>query len=140
MRQGTILAPGRLMRILFAVLCAALGGCTGADSHSWVPAFMRDVPTEAAREEQPEVATIVRAQLDSVFVANSFAHNVQVSSAHRDPRALDWIACVRAEVNSATGKPIGVQTYRIVIADGKIVDRRRSEDDDNCGSENYQPI
>jgi hypothetical protein len=47
---------------------------------------------------------------------------------------------VRAEVVSATGKPIGTQTFRISIAGGEIVDRRRAEDDDTCDSENYEPI
>ena len=131
--------PMRIQRI--AVLCAALAGCTGADSHAFVPAFMRDREPELTMPEKPPVvAEIVRAQLDAVFVTSSSPRNIEVSPAHRDPRALDWIACVKAEVNSATGKVIGVQTYRIVIADGKIVDRRRSDSDDNCGSENYQPI
>ena len=130
------------MRVLkIAVLCAALAGCTGADSYTFVPAFMRDeVPEPPAPEKPPAVAAIARARPDSVFVTNSSPRNVQVSPAHRDPRALDWIACVKAEVNSATGKAIGAQTYRIVIADGKIVDRKRSDDGDNCRSENYEPI
>jgi len=51
------------------------------------------------------------------------------------------MACVKANVTGATGKPMGTQTYRIMIADGKIIDRRRSDDDsDNCSSENYQPL
>ena len=94
------------------------------------PAFMRDrEPELAIPEKPPVVAEIVRTQLDAVFVTSSSPRNIQVSPAHRDPRALDWIACVKAEV-----------TYRIVIADGKIIDRRRSDKDDNCGSENYQSI
>ena len=130
------------MRILLiALLCTALGACTGADSHAFVPAFMRDEePKAPAPEKPPPVGEIVRAQLDSVFTTNSFPRNVQVSAAHRDPRVLDWIACVKAEVNSVNGRAIGMQTYRIVIVDGKIIDRRRSDDEDNCGSESYQPI
>ena len=47
---------------------------------------------------------------------------------------------MRAEVVSATGKPIGTQTFRILITGGEIVDRRRAEDADNCDSESYEPI
>jgi hypothetical protein len=137
---ASFLTVGGMMRsILVAVLCAALAACTGADSYAFYPAFMRDAqPEAAAPEKPPPVGEIVREQLDSVFTTNSFPRNVQASAAHRDPRALDWIACVKAEVTSANGKPIGVQTYRVTIVDRKIVDRRRS--DDNCSSENYQPI
>jgi len=31
-------------------------------------------------------------------------------------------------------------TYRITISNGAIIDRRRAEADDNCGSESYEPI
>src|SRR5215468_8906531 len=106
--------PMRIQRI--AILCAALAGCTGADSHAYLPAFMRDKPEPAVPEKPPAVAQIVRAQLDTIFVTSSSPRNVRVSPAHRDLRTPDWIACVKAEVKSATGKPMGVQTYRIAIA------------------------
>ena len=124
-----------------AVLCAALAACTGADSYAFYPAFMRDgQPEPPAPQKPPPVGEIVSEQLDSVFATSSFPRNVQASAAHRDPRALDWIACVKAEVISVNGKTIGVQTYRVTIVDRKIIDRRRSDDDGNCSSENYQPI
>jgi hypothetical protein len=43
-------------------------------------------------------------------------------------------------LTNAVGKPLGVETYRISIASGVIFDRRRVEADDNCASENYEPI
>jgi hypothetical protein len=88
-------------------LCASLGGCT-TDAYSSFPAFMRAKAHEAAPPEHPpEVAAIVREQLGSIFLANSAPHNVKVSPAHRDPRAQDWIACVKADVTNATGKALG---------------------------------
>jgi hypothetical protein len=116
-----------------AVLSAALAGCTGGDSHSLLPAFMRDTePEPQPLEKPPEVAAIVREQLNSVFATSSSPNNVEVSPPHHDPRALDWIACVRANVISANGRAIGLQTYRIVIEHVKIIDRRRSDEIDNC--------
>lgn len=138
---GTVLwgRPMRIQRIV--ILCAALAGCTGADSHAFLPGFMRDKePAPAAPEKPPVVAEIVRAQLDTIFVTSSSPRKIQVSPAHRDTRTSDWIACVKAEVNSATGKPIGVQTYRITIVHDQITDRRQSTKDDTCASEGYQPI
>ncbi len=123
-----------------ALFCMLLAGCT-ADAYSAFPAFMRAKAPEGAPPEQPPVvAEIVREQLDSIFLASSSPHDVQVSPAHRDPRALDWTACIRADVTSATGKPMGNQTYLIKIAEGKIIDRRMSDSEDNCSSEHYEPI
>ena len=58
----------------------------------------------------------------------------------RSLRGAGWTACVKAELNSATGKPLGVQIYRISINEGVILDRRRAEEADNCLSETYEPI
>jgi len=35
---------------------------------------------------------------------------------------------------------LGMQTYRITIEEGMIVDRRRVGAEDNCGSEHYEPV
>ncbi len=67
-------------------------------------------------------------------------HDVRVSPARRDPRGQGWTACVRADLNSAMGKPLGTQTYRITISEGMIIDRRRVEAEDNCVAESYEPI
>jgi hypothetical protein len=82
----------------------------------------------------------VRDQLDSMFAANSYPRDVRVSPPHHEARGAGWTACVRAEVNSATGKPIGEETWRISILSGTIVDRRRAGEDDNCETEHYEPI
>jgi hypothetical protein len=34
----------------------------------------------------------------------------------------------------------GTQTYRVTIAGDRIVNRRRAEEEDTCGSETYEPI
>jgi hypothetical protein len=79
-------------------------------------------------------------QLDSVFIAASYPRQVQVSPPLHEPQGSGWAACVRAELASATGQPLGTQTYRIIISGGAIIDRRRAEAEDNCASETYQPI
>ena len=128
------------MRVLsIAWLCAVLTGCT-TDAHSVFPAFMRARAPELPPEQPPAVGAIVREQLDSIFVTGSSPHNVQVSPPHRDPRVLEWTACVKAEVTSANGRPMGSQTYRIEIVGGKVTDRRLSDNEDNCSSESYEPI
>jgi hypothetical protein len=118
-----------------------LSACGFADSHAPVPSFLRlkeaDPPPP---EPAPNVKQLVRDKMDSVFVSTSNPHDVRVSRPLHDPRGPGWTACVKAEVNSANGKPIGTQTYRIFISEGEIVDRRRVDADDNCVSDDYEPI
>src|SRR6266705_3037449 len=57
-----------------------------------------------------------------------------------EPVGPAWTACVKAELNSVIGKPLGTQTYRVTIAGDMIVDRRRVEEEDTCVSETYEPI
>ena len=119
----------------------ALGGCGFADSRAPVPEFMRmkeaeQPPPEAA----PDVKRVVREQIDAVFLTTSYPRAVHVAMPHREVRGPGWTACVRAELTSATGTSLGAQTYIVTISGGKVVDRRRAEADDICGSEAYAPI
>ena len=117
-----------------------LAACA-ADSHSPLPEFMRVQASEPPPPEPaPDVKRIVSEKLDSVFVSTSYPQNVRVSAPHHEVRGPGWNACVRADVTSATGKPLGEQTYRIIINNGEIADRKRVGDEDNCVSEKYAPI
>jgi hypothetical protein len=132
-------------RIVYAALMAgaalALADCGIADSRSPVPEFMRAKASEPIPPEPPpDISRLVREQLDSVFIATSYPRQVEVSSPHHEPQGPGWTACVRAELTSAMGNPLGTQTYRITISGGAIIDRRRAEAEDNCASESYQPI
>jgi hypothetical protein len=130
-----------LYRIFVAATALALTGCGLADSRSPVPAFMRAEDAEPPPLEQPpDVRQMVRDHLDAVFTTASAPHDVQISPVHHDLRGPGWVACVRAELNSATGKPLGPQTYRITIHDGAILDRRRTEETDTCLAERFVPI
>jgi hypothetical protein len=124
-------------------MALALSGCGFADSRTPLPLpdFMRAKAADPPPLEQPpDVRRMVREKLDQVFVAQSNPQNVQVTEAHHELRGLGWSACVKAELTSATGKPLGEETYRISINSGVIVDRRRALPEDNCASESYQPI
>jgi hypothetical protein len=135
-RMRRIVVHGALM----AGAALMLGACA-ADSHSPLPEFMRaSASTPLPPEPQPDVKQMVRDKLDSVFVPTSQPRGVQVSAPHRDVRGPGWTACVKAELTSSTGKPLGTQTYRITIEDSMIVDRRRVEAEDDCASESYEPI
>jgi hypothetical protein len=127
--------------VLMAGGALALAGCGMADSHSALPEFMRakayDPPPV---EPPPDVAHLVREGLDSIFVASSNPQKVQVSPPRHDLRGLGWTACVRADLTSAMGKPLGEETYRITISSGVIIDRQRAEPEDTCAFESYQAI
>ena len=117
-----------------------LAACA-ADPHSALPEFMKaQASMDRPPEPQPDVKQMLHEKLDAVFVATSLPRDVRVSPPHRDPRGLGWTACVRAELNSATGSALGTQTYRITIEEGEIVDRRRVGVRDNCAAERYEPV
>jgi hypothetical protein len=121
----------------------ALSACGLADSRSPLPLpeFMRAKPTDPPPlESPPDIRRMVREKLDAVFVAQSNPQKVQVSEPRHELRGLGWTACVKAELTSATGKPLGEETYRISINGGVIIDRRRAEPEDSCAVEIYQPI
>jgi hypothetical protein len=119
----------------------ALASCGIADSRSPVPEFMRAKADDPPPPEPtPDVKQLVRERLDSVFVASSSPQQVQVSPPRHDLRGLGWTACVRAELTNTMGKPLGLETYRITISGGVIIDRRRAEPEDTCASETYQPV
>jgi hypothetical protein len=118
-----------------------LTGCGIADSRSPLPEFLRAKAGDPPPlEAPPDVKQLVREKLDSVFVAQSNPQQVQVSPPHHDLRGLGWTACVKAELTNAVGKPLGVETYRITINNGVILDRSRAEAEDTCATESYQPI
>ena len=118
----------------------ALGGCGFADSRAPVPEFMRMKEAEQPPEPVPDVKRVVREQIDVVFLSTSYPREVHVAPPHREVRGPGWTACVRAQLTSATGSSLGAQTYIVTIMGGKVVDRRRAEGDDICGTETYEPI
>ena len=126
---------------LMAGAAFGLAGCGFADSRSPVPEFMRNKPSEPPPlEPPPDVKRLVRENLDSVFVAASSPRRVQVSPPRHDVRGSGWTACVKADLISVIGKPLGTETYRLNVSGGAILDRRHVEADDNCASETYEPI
>jgi hypothetical protein len=118
-----------------------LAACGLADSRSPVPEFMRaKAPEPPPPEPPPNVKQLVQEKLESVFLASSYPRNVRISSPLHELHGSGWTACVQAETTSATGQPLGTQTYRITISGGLIVDRRRTQADDACASETFKPI
>src|ERR1700730_8929804 len=118
-----------------------LAGCGIADSRSPVPEFMRGKPSDPPPPEpQPDVGKLVRENLDSVFVASSYPRRVRVSPPRHNLQGLGWTACVRAELTSTMGKPLGLQTYRITITEGVVADRQHVAAGGSCPAGNYEPI
>jgi hypothetical protein len=126
---------------LLAGVAIALGGCGLADSHAVWPEILKvkasDPPPLAT---PPDVKHLVAGKLDSVFTAGSQPTHVRVSAAMHDPRGTGWTACVRAELTSILGKPLGTQTYRVFFNTTTIFDRRLADEDDNCLTANFEPI
>lgn len=126
---------------LMAGATLALGGCGFGDVRSPLPEFLRaKAPEPPPPEPAPDVKRILKEKLDSVFMAAAQPTQVRVSQARPNLRGPGWTACVRAEVVSVTGKPLGTQTYRVEITGGVITDRRQIEPEDTCATEAYEPV
>lgn len=126
---------------LLAGAALMLSGCGLADSHAVWPEILKVKSTEPAPlEAPPDVKRLVASKLDSVFTAGSQPTHVRVSAPLHDPGGTGWTACVQAELTSVIGKPLGTRTYRVFINSGAIFDRRQVEADDNCLTENYEPV
>jgi hypothetical protein len=127
----TLLAGGAL----------ALAGCGLSDVRSPVPEFMRAKAADPAPPEPPpDIKRMLRDNVESVFTAASRPSHVRVSTPRHEPVGTAWTACVKAELSSVIGKPLGTQTYRVTIAGDGIIDRRRAEEEDSCATETYEPI
>ena len=99
---------------LMAGAALALAGCGFADIRSPVPEFMRaKAPEPPPLEAPPDVKTMLRDKLDAVFTPASRPTQVRVSEPRHNLRGPGWTACVKAEVVSVIGRPLGTQTYRI---------------------------
>ncbi|WP_284420646.1 MULTISPECIES: hypothetical protein [unclassified Bradyrhizobium] len=117
-----------------------LAGCA-ADSNSRLPAFMRVKPPEPPQPEAPpDVALLVRKNLEMIFVATTQPRDLEVSSPRRTDQGDAWTACVRAQIISAAGAPLQRQTYRLTIKQSEIIDRRRAAAGDDCLSQSYSPV
>jgi hypothetical protein len=126
---------------LMAGAALMLAGCGFGDVRSPLPEFMRaKAPEPPPLEPAPDVKRMLQEKLDAVFTAASQPTHVRVSEPRPNLRGPGWTACVKADLTSVTGKPLGTQTYRILITEGVVSDRRRAEPEDNCASESYEPI
>ena len=126
---------------LMAGAALVLAGCGFADVRAPVPEFLRaKAPEPPALEPVPDIKRMLKEKLDAVFTAASQPSNVRVSGPRPNLRGPGWTACVRAEVISVTGKPLGTQTYRVEISGGVIADRQKVEPEDTCNAESYEPV
>ena len=122
-------------------MALGLAGCGVADSHASLPAFMRAGSNDThPLDPQPDVHKLLTDAPNSVFTLESHATNVRISALRRVPSGPGWTVCVRADLTSVVGRPIGTQTYLATIENNVVVDRRRSGEDDNCETETYTPL
>jgi hypothetical protein len=132
---------GIVSALAMAGAALTLAGCGAADSRAKLPDFMlAKAPEPQQFDPEPNVKQLLRDKLDSVFTAASHPRHVRVSPPRRQPSGPGWTACIKAELTSVTGRSLGTQTYLATISGGVILDRRRVEAEDNCGSETYEGI
>jgi hypothetical protein len=125
---------------------AALGilvmvaGCGGIDSGAtYFPASMRDpAPKPASADAAPDVRTLLQTKLDAFFMPA--AAPTDISFSRPKPSFAEWTTCVKASINGATGRPIGMQTYLVNIDHGQVSRREHVDGSHWCGAERYEPL
>jgi hypothetical protein len=123
----------------FGIL-AALAGCGTMDAGAtYFPESMRaKAPAPAAPDPAPDVRALLQTNLSAVFLPQSAPTNISFSAPK--PSFAEWTTCVRAAVNGATGRPIGVQTYLVNIDHGQVSRRERVDAGHWCTTERYDPL
>jgi hypothetical protein len=129
-----------------AAFLAALGvafvlaGCGRVDSGAtYFPEMIREkAPPPVAPDPAPDVRALLQTNLAEVFVASTSPTNISFS--RPKPSFTEWTTCVKANVNGATGRAIGTQTYLVNIDHGVISRRERVGDSHWCATERYEPL
>ena len=103
---------------------------------SYLPDSLKQASPAVAVEAPPDVPTILRGNINDVFVSTSAPTNIQYTVPVRAKHG--WETCIKANVMGATGKPLGERTYLVNIDDHQIGDRRDGAD--RCAKETYQPL
>ena len=129
----------KLTAILTVGAALTLGACA-VDSHmsyvSYLPDSLKQASPAVAVKAPPDVPTILRGNINDVFVSTSAPTNIQYTVPVLDKQG--WQTCVKASVTGATGKPLGEQTYLVNIDHNQIGDRRDASD--RCANETYRPL
>jgi hypothetical protein len=118
-----------------------LAGCGRVDAGAtYFPEMVRERgPKPAAPDPAPDVRALLQTNLAAVFVASTSPTNVSFSPPK--PFFAEWQTCVRANVNGATGRAIGTQTYLVNIDHGQVISRRERVGDSHwCATEHYEPL
>lgn len=123
----------------FGIL-TTVAGCGSVDSGAtYFPEEMRaQAPKPAAADPAPDVRALLQTHLSAFFIAA--AEPTDVSFSAPKPYFAEWTTCVRASVNGATGRAIGLQTYLVNIDHGQVSRREHVDGSHWCATEHYDPL
>jgi hypothetical protein len=104
-----------------------------------MPEFLKQPAPKVGVEQPPDVASIVRSDITTIFTAGSNPINVAFSFPI-PAQYGGWTTCIRASVTGATGRPMGLQTFLINIDQGRVERRERVDEHHWCDRESFQPL
>jgi hypothetical protein len=104
-----------------------------------MPDFLKQRSSPAAVEQPPDVAVIVRSNINAVFTAASAPTDIRFSLPVL-AKYGGWDTCIRASVTGATGKRLGERTFLVNIDNNQIGRREPVDDNHWCAKENYQKL
>jgi hypothetical protein len=133
---------GRPAAILAMASMLPLGACAvdpNVGYGGYLPDFLKQTTATTQAEAPPDVAAILRANINVMFVSTTTPSNIRYSP----PVAANlggWGTCVRANLTGATGKPLGERTYLVNILHDQIGDRQLTSGNDRCAHETYKSL
>ena len=101
------------------------------------------LPVEQPPQQLPSARKIIENSRDILFDASANAKNITISTGVRrfdTAQVSDFGACVRANMTNRASKDMGLVTYVVTVANGKISDKRRAVAADGCDKEKYEPL
>jgi hypothetical protein len=121
-------------------IVAMFAGCGSIDpGATYFPASMRDQALKPAdADAAPDVRTLLQTKLDAFFLPA--ATPTDISFSRPKPSFAEWTTCIKASVNGATGRPIGMQTYLVNIDHGQVSRREHVDGSHWCVTERYEPL
>jgi hypothetical protein len=117
------------------VLC----GCAADANTSFMPEFLKQPAPKVEVKQPPDVASIVRSDITTIFTAASNPTDIAFSLPI-PAKYGGWTTCIRASVTGATGRPMGLQTFLVNIDQGRVERREHVDDHHWCDRETFRPL
>src|SRR4051794_24246101 len=104
-----------------------------------MPEFLKQTSPASAIEQPPEMAAILRRNINAVFTAASAPRDIRYSFPVPGKYG-GWDICIRVALTGLSGNQLGERTYLVNIDNNQIGRREAVADSHWCAKETYQRL